>query len=270
MGKALTPEAIAAFRDDGYYFPIQIFDRAEADSLYPSYTQFQKSAVEILGQEQRFKTHLLSTWFNGIVRNPRILDIVEDLIGPNILLWSTSFFPKPAHSDGYVGLHQDAALSDLEPHDDMIHVWLALLPSTKENGCMRVVPRLHLHELIPQSPSVGEGNLLLAGKEANVDIEESEFVDVLLDAGEVSLHQHLVLHDSGPNRSDGLRLGVVMNFMRPTMRNAKVPDSAMLVRGNDECGNFELEPAPDADFSCAAIATFQRALTTQGGGVGYG
>ncbi len=82
MGKALAPKAIKAFRGDGYYAPLRIYERPEADDLYRAYTQFQKSAVEILGQEQRFKTHLLAGWLAGVVRNPRMLDVVEDLIGP--------------------------------------------------------------------------------------------------------------------------------------------------------------------------------------------
>ena len=100
MGKALAPEAIAAFRDDGYYAPLRIFDRTEADDLLRSYTQFPERAVEILGAEQRFKTHLLAGWLANVVREPRILDVVEDLIGPNILCWSTAFFAKSANSTG--------------------------------------------------------------------------------------------------------------------------------------------------------------------------
>lgn len=273
MGKALTPKAIRAFRGDGYYAPIRIYERSEADVLYRTYTQFQKSAMEILGQKQRFKTHLLAGWLADVVRNPRMLDVVEDLIGPNILCWSTGFFGKAANSMGHVGYHQDASVNFVEPNDDVIHVWLALRPTTTENGCLRVLPRSHLGEVLPLLPSESAKKMLLEGTQtengwqAPLDADEDEFVDLVLDAGEASLHHHCTIHGSGPNRSGSHRLGVSITYMTTAAYNPKFAiDSATLVRGKDNFGHFELEPAPDEDFSGAAISAFQRALNTPGGG----
>ncbi len=266
MGKALKPDAIAAFRDEGYYAPLRIFDRTEADNLLQSYTQFQEEAVEVLGEEQRFKAHLLAGLLAGVVRNSRILDIVEDLIGPDILCWSTAFFAKSANSTGYVGYHQDAAINFVEPHDDIIHLWLALRPTTKENGCLRVLPRSHLGDVLPLAPSEDGENMLLEGTQAMLEAKEDEFVDLVLDAGEASLHHHRTIHGSGPNRSGGERLGVSISYMPTAAHNPKRPDSATLVHGSDNFGNFELEPAPDSDFSNAAIAAFQRSMAVPGGG----
>ena len=272
MGKALAPKAIKAFRGNGYYAPLRIFERSEADDLYRAYTQFQKSAVEILGQEQRFKTHLLAGWLAGVVRNSRMLDVIEDLIGPNILCWSTGFFGKAANSTGNVGYHQDSCVNFVEPHDDVIHVWLALRPTTTENGCLRVLPRSHLGDVLPLSPSESAENKSQAGTltengwQAALDANEDEFVDLVLDAGEASLHHHRTVHGSGPNQSGAHRLGVSITYTTTAAHNPKFAvDSATLVRGKDDYGHFELEPAPDADFSSAAIAAFQRALTAPGG-----
>ena len=230
--------------------------------------------MELLGQEQRFKTHLLAGWLAGVVRNPRMLDIAEDLIGPNILCWSSGFFGKAANSTGRVGYHQDACVNFVEPHDDVIHVWLALRPTTTENGCLRVLPRSHLGEVIPLALSeVGEkpaGTLTETGWQAALDAEEDAFVDLVPDAGEASLHHHCTVHGSGPNRSGAHRLGISITYMTTAAHNPKFAvDSATLVRGKDDYGHFEVEPVPDADFSSAAIAAFQRATTTPGGeGVG--
>jgi non-heme Fe2+,alpha-ketoglutarate-dependent halogenase len=274
--KAIASKAIKSFRDGGYYAPLRIYERTKADDLYRAYTQFQDSAVEIFGQEQRFKTHLLAGWLADVVRNPRMLDVVEDLIGPNILCWSTGFFGKAANSEGRVGYHQDACVNFVEPNDDVIHVWLALRPTTTDNGCLRVLPRSHLGDVIPISPSGGgkemlrTGTLTETGWQAALDKDEHEFVDLVLDAGEASLHHHCTVHGSGPNRSGFHRLGVSITYMTTAAHNPKFAvDSATLVRGKDDYGHFELEPAPDADFSSAAIAAFQRATTTPGGeGVG--
>ena len=266
MGKVLTSAIITAFRDEGYYTPLRLFDRAEADDLFQSYIQFQEKAVEMLGAEQRFKTHLLAKWLANVVRDPRILDVIEEFIGSNILCWSTAFFAKSANSAGYVGYHQDAAINFVEPHSDIIHLWLALKPTTKENGCLRVLPRSHIGDVLPLSQSnVGE-NVLLEGTQANLDAAENEFVDLILDAGEASLHHHRTVHGSGPNQSDTDRLGVSISYMPTSAHNPKLADSATLVRGVDDFGNFEFEAAPDSDFSEAAIAEFRRAITTPGGG----
>ncbi len=266
MEKISTPTIIKAFREEGYYAPLRLFDRAEAHNLYQSYAQFQKKAAEIFGIEQRFKTHLLAKWLANIVRDPRILDVIEEFIGPNILCWSTAFFAKPANSAGYVGYHQDAAINFIEPHCDIIHLWLALKPTTKENGCLRVLPRSHLDRVLPLSPSDDGQNVLLEGTQAKLDAAEGEFVDLILDAGEASLHHHRTVHGSGPNQSDADRLGVSISYMPTTAHNPKRADSATLVRGVDDFGNFEFEATPEYDFAQAAIAEFRRAITGPGGG----
>jgi non-heme Fe2+,alpha-ketoglutarate-dependent halogenase len=266
MGKISTPTIITAFREEGYYAPLRLYDRAEAHELYQSYAQFQEKAVEIFGTEQRFKTHLLAKWLANVVRDPRILDVIEGFIGPNILCWSTAFFAKSANSVGYVGHHQDAAINFIEPHSDIIHLWLALKPTTKENGCLRVLPHSHLDGVLPLSPSDDGQNVLLEGTQASLDATEGEFVDLILDAGEASLHHHRTVHGSGPNRSDTDRLGVSISYMPTTAHNPKRTDSATLVRGVDDFDNFEFEAAPESDFSEASITEFRRAITVPGGG----
>jgi len=266
MEKLLTSAIITAFRDDGYYAPLRLFDRGEAYNMYQSYAQFQIRAVEIFGTAQRFKTHLLAKWLANVVRDPRILDIIEKFIGPNILCWSTAFFAKPANSFGYVGYHQDAAINSIEPHNDIIHLWLALKPTTKENGCLRVLPRSHLGDLFPISQSDDGQNVLLTGVQSKLDTTESEYVDLILDAGEASLHHHRTVHGSGPNQSNNERLGVSISYMPTTARNPKRMDSATLVRGVDDFSNFKLEAMPDYDFSEAAILEFEHAINVPGGG----
>ncbi len=266
MRKTLSSEAIATFRNDGFHFPLRIFDASEANSLYHSYIKFQKSAIKTFGREHRFKGHLLANWLNGVVSNSYILDIVEDLIGPNILCWSSAFFAKPPKTKTYVGYHQDAAISGLQPHDNIIHIWLALKPATIENGCLRVLPRSHLDTILRLSPSNDDSNMLLEGSNAQPNASDDQYVNIVLEAGEISLHHHRMVHGSGPNQSSGDRLGLSLTYMTPSTRNVRGKDSAMLVRGNDEYGNFELEPAPDTYFSDKAITAFQRAISSPGGG----
>lgn len=266
MGKALSAGAINGFHEHGYHFPIRIFKQSESDNHYLSYGKFQNLAIKLLGQEQRFKVHLLAGWLGDIVRDSRILDIVEDLIGPNIMCWSTAFFAKPARSMTYVGYHQDAAISGLQPHKNIVHVWLALRPATTENGCMRILPRSHLGNVIELARSKNPGNMLLEGTQAVIEAREDEFIDLVLAAGEASLHHHRMIHGSGPNRSDDFRLGLSITYMTPATKNMIRRDSATLVRGLDEYGHFDLEKAPETDFSEAAIDAFRCAIAAPGGG----
>ena len=87
----------------------------------------------------RHKPHLLFTWLNDLIRHPRILDAVEDIIGPDILCWGTSFFTKEARNPGYVSWHQDSTYWGLEP-PDIVTAWVAFTDSIAANGAMRVIP----------------------------------------------------------------------------------------------------------------------------------
>ena len=96
----------------------------------------------------RHKPHLLFTWLNELIRHPRILDAVEDIIGPDILCWGTSFFIKEARNPGYVSWHQDSTYWGLEP-PDIVTAWVAFTDSTAANGAMRVIPASHKLDQVP-------------------------------------------------------------------------------------------------------------------------
>jgi ectoine hydroxylase-related dioxygenase (phytanoyl-CoA dioxygenase family) len=87
----------------------------------------------------RTKSHLLLTWVDEIVRSPRVLDAVESIVGPDILVWGTSFFIKEPRNASFVSWHQDLTYWGLEPAD-IVTAWIALSESTSQNGAMRVIP----------------------------------------------------------------------------------------------------------------------------------
>ena len=87
-----------------------------------------------------------------------------------------------------------------------------------------------------------------------------EGVDVTLKAGEMSLHHVLLVHGSGPNTTGDRRIGFAIRYIPPHVRQLKVRDSAMLVRGRDTHGNFDLEPDPRADLDAAALAAHRDAV----------
>ena len=104
--KILTEAALRQYQEQGYYAPIRVMPRAEADAMRGKLEAFEAGAG-ILAGKFRHKSHLLFTWLNDLVRHPRILDAVEDAIGPNILCWGSSFFIKEPRNPGFVSWHQD-------------------------------------------------------------------------------------------------------------------------------------------------------------------
>jgi hypothetical protein len=148
--------------------------------------------------------HLFFQWAWDLATHPRILDVMERLLGPNILLKSTRLFYKPPRSAAFVGWHQDGITERLE--DSLVPaVWLGLTDATPENGCLRVVPGSHRLGLVPHQEMPNADNLTSEGVTAQAKIGTPW--DVVMDAGEMSLHHPLVLHASSPNRSSEPRIG---------------------------------------------------------------
>ena len=108
MPKFLSKEQIATYQNDGLVFPIKVMPEIEAGELQRRLEQYERDSGGPIQKEWRHKVHLLFTWANEIIRNPKILDAVEDLIGPNIMCWTTNFFIKEANDPSFVSWHQDS------------------------------------------------------------------------------------------------------------------------------------------------------------------
>ena len=253
MGKRLATTAIRQYREAGYYFPIRVLSTEEAARCRDRLESVERELGGPLRGIYRIKPHLLLTWLNDLVRHPAILDAVEDVIGPDILCWNTSFFTKEAGSTGYVSWHQDATYWGLsEP--DVVTAWVAFTDSTPRNGNMQIVPGSHRHQA-PHLDTFHPDNLLSRGQEIAVEVDEREAVDIVLAAGEMSLHHVLLVHGSRPNVSGDRRIGFAIRYVPTRVRQlSDVRDSATLVRGRDTFGHFDLEPRPEADLSPDMLA----------------
>jgi len=259
MPKCLSPEALARYHRDGFHFPVRVLSGAEARSYRDRLETQERALGGPLKGEMRHKTHLLFTWANELARHPAILDAVEDVIGPDILCWSTTFFTKEAHSPAFVSWHQDATYWGLSTAD-VITAWVAFADAPVESGAMKFWPGSHLKKQIEHRDTFDENNLLTRGQEIAVDVPAGAGVDVPLRAGEMSLHHVLLVHGSGPNTTDDRRIGFAIRYIPPHVRQLKVRDSAMLVRGSDRYGHFDPEPAPRADLDPAALAAHRDAV----------
>lgn len=244
----LNSREVNFFSEKGYYFPQRVLSSAEA-ALYRSKLEtFEQSQGGPLSGALRTKPHLLFTWIDELVRHPTILDAVEAILGPNLLVWSSSFFTKEANDPAYVSWHQDSTYWGLSA-PDVVTAWVGFTDSNISNGCMRVIPATHLKDQLPHKDTFAENNLLTRGQEVQVEVNPNDAVDVVLQAGEMSLHHVRLVHGSAPNNSNDRRIGYAIRYV-PTYvyQTAGARDSAMLVRGIDTYKHFDPEPRPQVDF----------------------
>ncbi|HEX9590293.1 MAG TPA: hypothetical protein VGA15_21425, partial [Bradyrhizobium sp.] len=106
--KLLSEDEVADYRDRGYHFPIDALSAGEVADFRRKLEDYEAESGGPIKGEMRHRSHVLFSWINELVRHPKILDAMEDLLGPNILCWNTSFFIKEAHDPGFVSWHQDA------------------------------------------------------------------------------------------------------------------------------------------------------------------
>jgi len=260
MGKTLTQHQLGEYQQQGFLFPLQVLSDSEAYSLRRKLEELEADQGGLLPAHINRKPHLLLTWLNELIRSPRILDPIEDILGPDILCWGSGFFVKNAHDPARVTWHQDSTYWGLSK-PDIVTAWVALTPSTAENGCMRVVPETHMLQQLPHQDTFAPDNLLSRGQEIAVQVEESRAVDIVLAPGQMSLHHVMLIHGSEPNRSAHRRIGFAIRYLPTYVKQlAGIRDSATLVRGTDEYGHFLLEPAPRSDFHRDAMAFHSQML----------
>jgi len=251
MGKLLTAEQCESYRRDGFLSPVTVMTNAEALAC--------RRTLE--AAEARFgplhyvaNVHLLLRLADELAHDDRILDAVEDIIGPNILIWDSTFIVKEPGDRKFVSWHQDLTYWGLEP-DDVVSIWLALSPATVESGCMRMMPGSHRKGLVEHVSTFAPDNVLSRGQTIDAQLDERRAIDTALEPGQMSLHHGWTFHASHDNRSRDRRIGLNMNFAATNVRQTKFAgDSAMLLRGEDRYGHFAAEPRPRRDFADEAKA----------------
>jgi ectoine hydroxylase-related dioxygenase (phytanoyl-CoA dioxygenase family) len=183
--------------------------------------------------------HLYFRWAFELATWPNILDAVEQLLGPELLVQGTLILCKHADDPSFVNWHQDFHYAR-QNSSPTVSAWVALSNSTRRSGCMRVIPGSHKKGILPHSEAVVENNMLTY----SVNVDESSAIDIELRAGEMSLHQADIVHGSLPNESDDKRLGFIIRFVTPQFKKNVNP--IVRARGENPCHNLTLWPAPTA------------------------
>lgn len=254
---------------DGYLFPIEVFSPAEAAELRNELERMEKEwlAADLphaLLQYKRINSNCVLPQAARMAMAPRILDAVEGILGPNILIWSAEFFIKEPRTTQIVGTHQDLTYWGMGETSDQVTAWIALSPATVESGCMDFVAGSHKNPILPHTDTFSENNLLSRGQEIAVDVKDEDKTHIELQPGQMSLHHGLTIHGSGPNTTNDRRIGFAIRYLNPGARQLRASrDYAMLARGVDRHGHFKHFAPPTQPFSEESLALFDEIRTAR-------
>ncbi len=247
MSSKLSLEQIQSYQNDGILFPIDALTQTEVQNMTAGLADIQTRLGRPPKTEELHQLFLNYRWAYDLVTHPKILDAVESVLGPDVMLWATSVFAKPAHDPGFISWHQDATYWGLDS-GNITTAWIALTESSTDNGCMRVVRESHKMSIQPHNETYAEDNLLSRGQEIAVEVTEEEATDVILAPGQMSLHHVNIVHGSKANLSAKPRIGFVARYMTPSVKQTGFQQPVILARGEDKFRHFEhMQGPPNSD-----------------------
>jgi hypothetical protein len=238
---------VAFFRANGYLLPrAQVFAPDQLDALEAIFDEHLADKGDKLSDELD-TPHFRDPRLLDFLLADEVLDLVEPLIGPDIALWSSHFISKDPRVGRATPWHEDSAYWNgrFSSYDHIVTVWLALGPSNRENGCMRVIPGSHtgggFSDYVPTDMTVQTFHAEIPA------VDESKAVDFELERGQCSLHDARIIHGAKPNTSDIRRTGYTMRYFPASVKMLPIEPNAgwkiWLARGQDSAGNT-YEPDP--------------------------
>ncbi|MDJ0610165.1 MAG: phytanoyl-CoA dioxygenase family protein [Kiloniellales bacterium] len=220
---ALSPAEIAAYRRDGYVIPDFHVGSARLAAMRAALGRLLDENPH-LASDVIICPHLLDEGVQGLrgagawlefACAPELLDLAESVLGPDMILWGTTVFGKPAGTGKATPWHQDAAYWPIRPLATCT-VWVALDDSGPENGCLRVIPGTHRSRDRYEHKTEDRDDRTLNKEIAPAAFDAGQARDLVLKAGQVSLHDAYLVHGSAPNRSGRRRAGFVIRLMPAT------------------------------------------------------
>lgn len=250
--RTLSAEQVKGFNERGYVMPLDVLSSGEADDLRRYFDDMMARVLELGGDSYSINGyHNRSARLYDLTLTPRILDYVEDLLGPDFLVWGTHFFCKTPHDPKEVPWHQDASYWPLTP-SKTVTVWLAIDDVDRGNSAMRFIAGSHR-----------QGHLAFETRSDNVVLNQQvvnaesmgETIDVELKAGQISLHSDMLVHGSLPNASDRRRCGLTIRYASTEVRPLAEGwgQASILCRGADRFGHWRFINRPEGeDYSLPA------------------
>ena len=225
--------------------------RAKMDMLFANHPELDPDYAPGL-------IELDESWLE-IAALPEILDAVGQLIGNDIVVWGSAFFCKRGKGGKATPWHQDGQYWPMRPLESCT-VWIAIDHSTTENGCLRIIPGSHQSREMLSHGDADSAEVVLNQAVSHDAMPDAEPIDIILEPGQLSIHDAFVVHGAEPNNSGARRGGLTFRYMPTTShfdrelaarqaRELDVIDISQrqlhLVRGIDRCGKNEIHSRPE-------------------------
>ncbi|MGK0184501.1 MAG: non-heme Fe2+,alpha-ketoglutarate-dependent halogenase [Verrucomicrobiales bacterium] len=243
---ALTGDQIKGFNDNGYVKGVRIFDSDEIAKIRGSFDDILARVSAAGGDSYSISSaHLTYALVYDLLKEPRIVACVRDLLGDDIIGWGSHFFCKMPRDGKSVAWHQDASYWPLSP-SKTVTVWLAIDDADVENACMRFIAGSHWKGHLTYRPSSPEEHNVLNQTVDNIEQYGEEVIDDL-SAGEISIHSDLLLHGSETNHSDRRRCGLTLRYCTPDVRAEKGWNTkGVVISGTDPDSHWGNPPRPES------------------------
>ena len=261
MGAQITNTQVEGYESEGWCAPIEVLNPDEVAHCRDGLERYENSVGHPIEFPEKSKSYLLFEWADYLVHHPKVLDAVEAVIGPDILVYHSTTWIKEAHTPAFVHWHQDGTYFFLEPH---LHItaWVALSECPPEAGCVRVIPGSHKLGQFDHQDDPGQWNMIKRGQGIFDQFDDQSGTLIPLRAGEMSLHHTDVVHSSAGNDTENRRIGIGISYIPTSVRPIGTPiPSALLVRGEDRYGHFIHEERLEVEQSPKAIAAHDEANT---------
>ncbi|MEM6634360.1 MAG: phytanoyl-CoA dioxygenase family protein [Pseudomonadota bacterium] len=265
----LSEAQVARYQKDGFLFPLSVLSAEKAADYRRRLEAIERDWLSAdlplpLNSYKRVNAQAVLPMAYEIGAEPTVLDVIEGILGPDIMLYSVEFFIKEPQTRHVVTMHQDLTYWGMGGTSGMVTAWVALSAATPASGCMNFVRGSHKNSILPHADTFDDDNLLSRGQEIAVDVREEDKTAIEIHPGQMSLHHGLTIHGSGPNQTDDRRIAAVIRYVRPDVaQESGLPDYAMPLRGTDTGGNFIHYPAPAADFHSDALEIYETIRTKQ-------
>jgi len=258
MPKVLTDAQVEAFQRDGCLFPVRAMSAARAQQYRTRFEALEARVPDI--KKMKTKSHLLCPWVLEIAEDPHVLDVFEDLIGPNIRCWSMAWRVKKPDGQTFAGWHQDSAYGAATP---VVLGALALSDCGPTQGCLRGIPGSHQWGILRHEETDDPRSILAKGQYITDAFDEGKAVDFALRPGEMAMFDNSLVHGSGVNLGPDRRFLLLVEMLPTWAKPPRVRQPAMLMRGVDTTGHFDDEPRPDAEWSESALANWSTVVNSR-------
>ena len=232
---------VKSFRTNGYHLhKDQLFSPEKLDRLEAIFDEHLADKGDRLSDELD-TPHFRDPRLLEFLLSDEVLDLVEPLVGPDIALWTSHFISKEPFTGRATPWHEDSAFWNgrLSEYDRIVTVWLALGPSNRENGCMRVIPGTHENGGFSEYRPTDMTTQTFHAEIVTVDEEQAVYFE--LERGECSLHDGRIVHGATANTSPVRRTGYTMRYFPASVKVLPVEANAgwklWLARGKDTAGN---------------------------------